>query len=749
MKMRSRIFMAVFVVVISAATLMAAGVTLPPATVGQQSLAGFGGSAGAHEFFLQTGSTWKGDLTGIGAGEQWSLVVLGIDATGVTGPADRYVYFNLQDADDGSHYKNLGVSVYLDATGASGGTLFQCYQQWTADGQSSHGLNPGELTAGHFDLRFDFTKAAFADGWSITPYYRLDGGVWTVFFDGSFVAGVGSIDFNSGKLVVGFDGGADGTVSFDNMYLAGPAHNIYVDDDWSGYDDGVAVQYPGESGYRTFGVDAFADMQEGIDNLVDGTVFVADGSYHTPLDIDGRAGITITGQSQAGTIFQPSMVVFWTIPGYPAYNSRQAGIRVVASSDIAFENMTMDFDFIKGNNVAGILYWDATGSLDGNLIENMSVADASGGYLEITSYFRAPGYTDGDRAHVDITNNTFLRTGRLAIVTHDFVDVLIDGNTFDKGGADFGYAMELGSASTATVSDNTIYGFNTPAASDNSASAGIYIENSFTQGMSGISKTVNLDGNRIYDCQNGLFIGNQFDTFAGDVDIVVTATGNSIHDNTGSGVVIVDEDREYGSSVSASFTGNAVVDNGSVGYHVGSDGDADITVDLTGETITGNNLGVHLYDILGTSSGSVYSISVTQSTIMGNTSFGIENIFAGCIIDAAHNFWGTLTGPYHPVTNATGQDNAVSDYVDFMPWCNSDFSYCEYPVMCGNAENDESINVADAVAIINYIFKGGPPPDPLCLGDADGDGLVNIADAVYLVSYVFTGGPPPVIDCCP
>jgi hypothetical protein len=69
--------------------------------------------------------------------------------------------------------------------------------------------------------------------------------------------------------------------------------------------------------------------------------------------------------------------------------------------------------------------------------------------------------------------------------------------------------------------------------------------------------------------------------------------------------------------------------------------------------------------------------------------------------------------------------------------------------LCGDANADETINVADAVFIISYIFKGGPAPDPLCVADANGDGTVNIADAVYLITYIFKGGPPPVEDCCP
>jgi len=69
--------------------------------------------------------------------------------------------------------------------------------------------------------------------------------------------------------------------------------------------------------------------------------------------------------------------------------------------------------------------------------------------------------------------------------------------------------------------------------------------------------------------------------------------------------------------------------------------------------------------------------------------------------------------------------------------------------VCGDANGDGDVNVGDAVFIINYVFKGGLPPDPVCIGDANGDGGVNVGDAVYLIAYVFKGGPAPVEDCCP
>lgn len=68
------------------------------------------------------------------------------------------------------------------------------------------------------------------------------------------------------------------------------------------------------------------------------------------------------------------------------------------------------------------------------------------------------------------------------------------------------------------------------------------------------------------------------------------------------------------------------------------------------------------------------------------------------------------------------------------------------PYICGDATDDGQVNVADAVYIINYVFRGGPAPTPLEAGDANCDSSINVADAVYTVNYVFRAGPAP---CCP
>jgi hypothetical protein len=62
---------------------------------------------------------------------------------------------------------------------------------------------------------------------------------------------------------------------------------------------------------------------------------------------------------------------------------------------------------------------------------------------------------------------------------------------------------------------------------------------------------------------------------------------------------------------------------------------------------------------------------------------------------------------------------------------------------CGDANNDFEVNISDAVWIINYVFQGGLPPDPLESGECNCDGDVNISDAVWIINYVFMGGNEP------
>ena len=66
---------------------------------------------------------------------------------------------------------------------------------------------------------------------------------------------------------------------------------------------------------------------------------------------------------------------------------------------------------------------------------------------------------------------------------------------------------------------------------------------------------------------------------------------------------------------------------------------------------------------------------------------------------------------------------------------------------CGDADGEGTVNIADVVYLIAYIFSGGPAPNPQAAGDADCDGSISIADAVYLIAYIFSGGSAPCAGC--
>jgi hypothetical protein len=114
-------------------------------------------------------------------------------------------------------------------------------------------------------------------------------------------------------------------------------------------------------------------------------------------------------------------------------------------------------------------------------------------------------------------------------------------------------------------------------------------------------------------------------------------------------------------------------------------------------------------DIEGTSPNFILSGTAGQTAVGGgnSTNYGL-----------GHGFWQVSGGPSE---------------CDCIP---------------GDANGDGQVNVGDAVYLIAYVFKGGPPPTPypICSGDANCDCQCNVGDAVYIISYVFKSGPAPC-DC--
>lgn len=96
-------------------------------------------------------------------------------------------------------------------------------------------------------------------------------------------------------------------------------------------------------------------------------------------------------------------------------------------------------------------------------------------------------------------------------------------------------------------------------------------------------------------------------------------------------------------------------------------------------------------------------------------------------------YWQLYWGHYNAYTQ---------DGMDFIqPTTVSGWIFTD--VITGDANSDGIIDISDIVYLINYLFAGGPAPEPLELGDTNCDGIVDIADVVYLINHLFADGPPP------
>ncbi len=72
--------------------------------------------------------------------------------------------------------------------------------------------------------------------------------------------------------------------------------------------------------------------------------------------------------------------------------------------------------------------------------------------------------------------------------------------------------------------------------------------------------------------------------------------------------------------------------------------------------------------------------------------------------------------------------------------------------ICGDCDGSGTFppNVADLTFLVDYLFKGGPEPNPLWVANVDctGGPVPNVADLSYLVNYLFKGGPDPCAAGC-
>ncbi|HDS01918.1 MAG TPA: hypothetical protein ENO22_01690 [candidate division Zixibacteria bacterium] len=107
--------------------------------------------------------------------------------------------------------------------------------------------------------------------------------------------------------------------------------------------------------------------------------------------------------------------------------------------------------------------------------------------------------------------------------------------------------------------------------------------------------------------------------------------------------------------------------------------------------------------------------------------------------DASYMFPDKIPGMYHYKIRAKDAEDQWGAYSPI----DGTQVYALPTYICGDANADETVNVSDAVAIINYVFVGAAAPDPMESADTNCDAAVNVSDAVMIINYVFIGGNDP------
>ncbi|MFW3146912.1 MAG: NosD domain-containing protein [Thermoplasmatota archaeon] len=106
------------------------------------------------------------------------------------------------------------------------------------------------------------------------------------------------------------------------------------------------------------------------------------------------------------------------------------------------------------------------------------------------------------------------------------------------------------------------------------------------------------------------------------------------------------------------ITGNNCSENHDKGIHLSMGSSNNM---LSGNTILNNRDGIAV-------SGSSSSNSARMNSIFGNRDYGVNCSDNDFSMDARSNWWGSGTGPYHPLSNPAGEGDNVSDNVTFIPW---------------------------------------------------------------------------------
>ncbi len=427
-----------------------------------------------------------------------------------------------------------------------------------------------------------------------------------------------------------------GSVTFESYYVDEamttlsnvPVSTVYVDDD---YIDGSA-------GGHIFGYNAFSKIQDGINKVqASGTVNVAAGTYDESIDI--TKPLTILGHGQADTFLDRST------------NATAGDVVDIhnLSGDVRVDGFTVKTGPASSVASNGIHIYSLTGpgtiTISNNTIWGVqsAIQTAKDNYGLIAGYFTATtpklvfdhntvrGGSDNPiliekwMGPTEITNNTLYQNPLKDLSSSDVIFMMNHDGSHNN-------AKQLISCNTIDMGWGTVYTYDTRG-------TGITVAGSFTGNTS-------LGGFTNVEIKNNILL-----------NLKPFRRGIGLWNNSSNGT--------SGEITNAVISGNTI--SNATGY-TGEFGIRDLGKN-TGTQIT-NNLISGVIDAVKFQAyaGGSPSGAVVHNNSLVATTYGINNTITN-LVDGINNWWGNATGPYHSPENTLGAGNAVSDNVDYSPWC--------------------------------------------------------------------------------
>ncbi|MFA6042278.1 MAG: hypothetical protein WC786_01160 [Patescibacteria group bacterium] len=143
----------------------------------------------------------------------------------------------------------------------------------------------------------------------------------------------------------------------------------------------------------------------------------------------------------------------------------------------------------------------------------------------------------------------------------------------------------------------------------------------------------------------------------------------------------------------------------------------------------------------------------------GGAAFFIDNIILTEVTDSIYRIKGSQKdcGGFEGCQAYTNRGGQTSTFQDFTKLCKTEKVGCEALIntqnslrtpfaqtntvssVRGDVDGNGKVDQNDVQYMLNYIFSGGPPPNPLVAGDADGTGVITLNDVSAINSLVTAG----------